>query len=66
MLAPHQREAALGLAELKLAIQRTLAESRDITREGRIARSKLRQTMRRSRGLRAAPAAAEVPEAVRG
>ena len=65
MLDPHEREAAPGLAELKLAVQRTLAESRDLIRESRAVRGKLRQTMVRSRALRAAPATAEVPAAVR-
>ena len=65
MLDPHERDAAPGLAELKLAVQRTLAESHDLIRESRAVCGKLRQTMLRSRGLRAAPATAEVPAAVR-
>jgi hypothetical protein len=65
MLDPHEREAAPGLAELKQALERTLAASRDLIRESWAVRGKLRQTMVRSRALRAAPATAEVPAAVR-
>jgi hypothetical protein len=65
MLDPHEREAAPGLAELNLAVQRTLAESRDLIRESRAVCGKLRQTILRSRDLRAAHATAEVPAAVR-
>jgi hypothetical protein len=65
MLDPHEREAATGLAELKLAMQRALAESRYLIRESRAVRGKLWQTILRSRDLRAAPATAEVPAAVR-
>jgi hypothetical protein len=65
MLDPHEREAAPGLAILKLAVQHTLAESRYLIHESLAVQDKLRQTMLRSRGLRAAPATAEVPAAVR-
>jgi hypothetical protein len=65
MLGPHGCEAAPGPAELKLAVQRTLAESRDLIRESQAVRGKLRQTMLRNRGLCAAPATAQVPAAVR-
>jgi hypothetical protein len=65
VLDPHEREAAPGLTELNLAVQRTLAESRDLIRESRAVLGELRQTMLCSRGLRTAPAPAELPAAVR-
>jgi hypothetical protein len=65
MLDPHEREAASGLAELKLAAERTLAESRDLLRESRAVHGELRQTILRSRALRAAPATAGVPAPLR-
>jgi hypothetical protein len=62
---PHKREAATGLAELKLAMQRTLAESHYLIRESRAVRGKLWLTILQSRDLRGVPATAEVPAAER-